>query len=215
MVSEECLLIVHAVLYLKKVNWSNIVTKCPLHQKRNFEFFWVSKRVDNFFMIRYLKSIYWLSSVSCTKGVLTDCLACVVHEECSLIICRWCAMKLKILTYFFLFWSMKSVYWLSSVSCTQRVLNVCLICVVLKGCSLTVLCNEILRVFSNFGNYGTWRVFTDCPCCTVPEEGKLIKYSHQMSPPHKKEFWVFSSFPHFPMFVSISPRMDSISPRVK
>ena len=38
MVPEECLLIVHAVLYLKKVNWSNIVIKCPLHQKKNFEF---------------------------------------------------------------------------------------------------------------------------------------------------------------------------------
>ena len=39
------------------------------------------------------------------------------------------------------------------------------------------------------------RVFTDCPCYTVPEEGKLIKYSHQMSPPPNKEFWVFLSFP--------------------
>ena len=39
MVPEECLLIVHAVMYLKKVNWSTIVTKCSLQRKRNFEFF--------------------------------------------------------------------------------------------------------------------------------------------------------------------------------
>ena len=44
MVPKECLLIVHTVLYLKKVNWSNIVTKCPLHPKKNFghfRVFWV------------------------------------------------------------------------------------------------------------------------------------------------------------------------------
>ena len=136
MVYEECLLIVHAVLNMRKVNWSNIVTKCPLHQKRNFEFFWVFHDCWQIFMFRYLKSVYWLFSVSCTQGVLTDCLVCVVTEECSLIIWRWCAMKLKNINIFFLFWFMKSVYWLSSVRCTQRVLNACLICVVLEGCSL-------------------------------------------------------------------------------
>ena len=41
LVHKECLLIVHAVLYLKNVNWSNMVTKCDLHPKRNFGFFWV------------------------------------------------------------------------------------------------------------------------------------------------------------------------------
>ena len=56
-VPEECLLMVQTVLYLKKVNWSNIVTKCPLHPNRNFEFFWVSKNVNDLFMFRYLKSV--------------------------------------------------------------------------------------------------------------------------------------------------------------
>ena len=93
-VPEECLLIVHAVLYLKKVNWSNIVTKCPLHPKRNFEFFWFFQEYWQFFYI-----------------------------------------------------------------------------------------------------LGTWRMFIDCPCCTVPDKGKLIKYSHQMSPPPKKKFVVFLIFP--------------------
>ena len=38
-------------------------------------------------------------------------------------------------------------------------------------------------------------MFIECPYCTVPEEGKMIKYSHQMSPPLKKEFRVDLSFP--------------------
>ena len=38
-------------------------------------------------------------------------------------------------------------------------------------------------------------MFTDCPSCNVPEEGKLIKYSHQMSPPPEKELFSFSEFP--------------------
>ena len=153
-------------------------------------------------MFRWLKSVYWLSSMSYTKGVLTDCLLCIVPEMCSLI------NNIKI---WFWFWFLKSVYWLSNVSCTQRVLNVCLIC---EHCvwrvfidSLMVLCNEMLRVFTDFINYGTWRVFTDCPCFTVPEEGKLIKYSHQMNeippqyshqmneiPPSKKGILSFSEF---------------------
>ena len=41
MVPEDCLLIVHSVLYLKKVNWLNIVNKCALHPKRNFGAFQV------------------------------------------------------------------------------------------------------------------------------------------------------------------------------
>ena len=50
-------------------------------------------------------------------------------------------------------------------------------------------------MLTDFVYYGTWRLFTDWPYCTVPEEGKLIKYSHQISPPLRKEFWVFLIFP--------------------
>ena len=58
-----------------------------------------------------------------------------------------------------------------------------------------VLCSEILRVFTDFVNCCAWRMFIDCLCCTVPEEGKLIKYSHQMSPPLKRNFEFLLSFP--------------------
>ena len=92
-----------------------------------------SKTVDKFFVFRYLKSVYWLSSVNCTQRVLTDFLVCVVPEECSVIMWWCCAIKLKNVNIFLLFWFLKSAYWLSSVSCTQRVLNVCLICVVREG----------------------------------------------------------------------------------
>ena len=76
-VPEECLLIVQTVLYLKKVNWSNIVTKCPLHPNRNFQFFWVSKNVKRFFYVQvpeecllivqtvlYLKKVNWSNIVT-------------------------------------------------------------------------------------------------------------------------------------------------------
>ena len=69
-----------------------------------------SKTVDNFLC----------SSVSCTQRVLIDCLVCVVPEECSLIIWWCCAIKLKNVNIFLLFWFLKSVYWLSIVSCTQE-----------------------------------------------------------------------------------------------
>ena len=120
MVPEECLLIVQAVLYLKKLNWSNIVTKCLLHPKEISSFFAFSKIVMIFLMWRYLKSVYWLSSVSCTQGVLTDCLVCVVPEGCSLIIWWCCTMRLKNVNTFFLFWFLKSVCWLSKLYCTWR-----------------------------------------------------------------------------------------------
>ena len=58
LVPEECLLIVHAVLYLKKENWSNIVTKCPLHPKKNFEFFWVFQKCWQIFFM--FTEEYWL-----------------------------------------------------------------------------------------------------------------------------------------------------------
>ena len=76
-VPEECLLIVQTVLYLKKVNWSNIVTKCPLHPNRNFEFFWVFKNIKRFFYVQapeecllivqtalYLKKVNWSNIVT-------------------------------------------------------------------------------------------------------------------------------------------------------
>ena len=53
------------------------------------------KNVKIFFLFRFLKSVYWLSSMSCTQRVLTDCLICVVLEGCSLVHWQYCAMKLK------------------------------------------------------------------------------------------------------------------------
>ena len=38
-----------------------------------------------------------------------------------------------------------------------------------------------------------------------------IKYHHQSSPPPKKEIWGFLSFPSFPMFISISSRINLTS----
>ena len=78
----------------------------------------------------------------------------------------------------------KIINWLSDLCCTWRVFID----------SWMALCNETYRVFTDFVYDGTWRVFTDCPSCTVPEEGKLINYSQQMSPLAKKELWVFLSF---------------------
>ena len=88
-------------------------------------------------LLLFWKSVYWLSSVSCTQRVLNDCLVCILLEGCSLII-WWCAMKLKTVDRTLLFWYLKSVYWLSSVNNTQRVLTDCLVCVVPEECSLII-----------------------------------------------------------------------------
>ena len=76
----------YAVLYLKKVNWSNSSHQMSPPPKKEFRVFLRFLRVlTDFFMLRYLKSVYWLSSVSCTQGVLTDCLVCVLPKVFSLI----------------------------------------------------------------------------------------------------------------------------------
>ena len=52
---------------------------------------------------------------------------------------------------------------------------------------------------------------TPTPCHPAPAPSPHpIKCHHQRSPPPEKEICVFPSFPSFPMFVSISPRMGSI-----
>ena len=56
------------------------------------------------------------------------------------------------LTDFFLLWNLKSVYSLSSVSCTQRMLNNCLVCEKPEQCLLNTeylirLCNKLKRVY--------------------------------------------------------------------
>ena len=102
MVPEECLLIVHAVLYLKKVNRLNIVTKCPLHPNRKFEFIWVFQECWHNFCVQvpekcllivqcelHPKSVDWLSSLCCTWRVFTDYLMGVVQSN------------LRMLTYFY------------------------------------------------------------------------------------------------------------------
>ena len=177
----------------------------PPSKKESWVFQEFSNRINRFFMFKYLKSVYWLSSVRCTWVLLIDCLLCVLHEECSWIIWWCCAMKLKNVNKSFLFCFLKYFYWLSSVSCTQRVLTDYLICVALEVCSLIYwwyCALKLKRMFTDFVYYGTWKLFTDCPYCTLPEEGKLIKYSHQMSLHPKRNFW---GFPSFPMFVSIPP----------
>ena len=68
----------------KLIKYSHKMSPPPKKGILSFSKF--SKSVDNFFMVRYLKSVYLLSSVSCTQGVLTDCLVCILPEECSLII---------------------------------------------------------------------------------------------------------------------------------
>ena len=61
-------------------------------------------------------------------------------------------MKLESVNKFFLLWNLKNVYSLSSVSCTQRVLNNCLVCEKLEECLLNTeylirLCNKLKRVY--------------------------------------------------------------------
>ena len=179
-------------MYLKKVNWSNIVTKTLSFS----EFF------------QGCKDIFLCSS---TWRMFTDCPVWVASKECRLIV--WFVLYLKsvhwlsdgvvqwdlrMLNTFFLFWFLKTVYWLSSVSCTQRVLTDYLICVVFEGCSLIhwwYCAMKLKKPLQILCMMVPEESFTDCPYCTVPEEGKLIKYSHQMSPPPKKALWVFLSFP--------------------
>ena len=48
--------------------------------------------------------------------------------------------------------------------------------------------------------------------CPHPTLSNIITW--WSSPPPEKEIWVFSSFPSFPMFISMSPCMGSISPHV-
>ena len=140
--------------------------------------------------VLYLKSVHWFLMVLC------------------------CEPEKKLLTYF-LFWFLKSVYWLSSVTFAQRVLTDCLICIIIVESSLNhwqYCATKLKRVSTVFVLYGTWKVFADCPCCAVHEDVKLIKYCHQMSPPPKKGILCF--FQVFPMFVSVWPRLGSISPHM-
>ena len=118
-IPEECLLMVQTVLYLKKVNWSNIVTKCPLHPNRNFEFFWVSKNVKRFFYVQvpeecllivqtvlHLKKVNWSNIV--TKHPL--------HPNRNFEFSEFPGM----LRDFLMFRYLKSVYWWSKLYCTWR-----------------------------------------------------------------------------------------------
>ena len=174
MVPEDCLLIVHTVLYLKKVNWSNIVTKCPLHPIRNFEFFWFFQEYWQFFYIQV------------PEECLSNCPCCTVPEEGKLIKYShqvspskrnfeffWGFNSVNI---FFLFWFLKSVYWLSSVSCTQKVLIDCLVCVVSDVCWLIIwwCCAMKLKIVNIFFCSFSWTVFTDCPVWVTCKEQKRI-----------------------------------------
>ena len=97
------------------------------------------------------------------RRIFTDCLVRVVPQEYYLIVWfvlylnsfHWifeCAVQWnwRVLTDFFLFWNLKSVYSLSSVSYTQRVLNNCLVCEKPEDCLLNTeylirlnLCNKL------------------------------------------------------------------------
>ena len=67
------------------------------------------KNFNRLFLVWYLKSVYWLSSVSCMQRIITDCLVLYlksVHWSFDGVV-QW-NWRL------FLFWYLKNVYWLSS-----------------------------------------------------------------------------------------------------